>query len=150
MTSSAAPTVREYLAELPADRRAVVSAVRERVNRVIQPGFEEIMAFGMIGWVVPLSRYPATYNKQPLSFVSLAAQKRHFALYLMCAYSETADERAIVSAYAAAGVKLDMGRSCLRFTDPAKVLWDVVERVIANYSVDDWIAVYERSRGMRG
>lgn len=150
MASSAATSVEEYLAELPPDRRAVVAAVRDRVNQVIQPGFAEVMSFGMIGWVVPLIRYPTTYNKQPLAFVSLAAQKRHYALYLMGAYTDTADERTIVRGYEAAGVKLDMGKCCLRFTDPDRVLWDVVEPVIARHSVDDWIALYERTRAARG
>jgi hypothetical protein len=149
MTSSAATTVDGYLSELPSDRRDVLRFVRDRVNRVIQPGFEEIIAFGMIGWVVPLSRYPKTYNKQPLAFVSLAAQKKHNALYLMCAYSDSDDEHTIANAYEAAGMKLDMGKSCLRFTSPEKVLWEPVERVIGRHSVDDWIATYERARGAR-
>lgn len=149
MATSAATTVMEYLAELPADRRQVVSAVRDRINHVIQPGFAEVMAFGMIGWVVPLSRYPKTYNKQPLSYVSLAAQKRYYALYLMSAYSDTDDERTISRAYAAAGRKLDMGKCCLRFTDPDTVLWDVVDQVVARHSVTDWIGTYERARGQR-
>lgn len=149
MVSSAATTVSGYLAELPDDKRDAIAAVRDRVNRVIQPGFEEIMAFGMLGWVVPLSRYPKTYNKQPLSYVSLAAQKKHHALYLMAAYSDTDDERSIVSAYKDAGRKLDMGKCCLRFIDADQVLWPVVEAVVARHSVEDWIAVYERARGLK-
>ena len=43
------------------------------------------MNWGMITWQVPLKRYPDTYNKQPLAFVALAAQKNNYALYLMCA-----------------------------------------------------------------
>lgn len=149
MVSSAAPTVAQYLAELPPDRRSVIAAVRDRINRVIHPEFAEIMAFGMIGWVVPLSRYPKTYNRQPLAYVSLAAQKKHSSLYLMSAYADSADERAITAAYAAAGRKLDMGKCCLRFTDPAQVLWEVIEPCIGRHSVDDWITVYERARGLR-
>lgn len=66
MVSSTAKTVAAYLAELPPERRAVVSAVRDAVNAHLPPGYEEAMAFGMIGWSVPLSRYPDTYNQQPL------------------------------------------------------------------------------------
>lgn len=146
MPTSTSRTVEGYLASLPTDRREVIASVRDRVNRVIQPGFEEMISFGMIGWVVPLSRYPKTYNKQPLAFVSLAAQKKHYALYLMCAYSDTEDESAIARAYQEAGRKLDMGKSCLRFTTPESVLWEVVERVIGQYSVEEWIATYERAR----
>lgn len=149
MATSTASTVAGYLAELPPDRRAVVAEVRDRVKRVLQPGFEEGMSFGMIGWTVPLSHYPMTYNKQPLAYVSLAAQKKGYSLYLMAAYAESPEAQTIAEAYEAAGRRLDMGKSCLRFADPGAVLWEVVEATIARYSVDEWIAVYERSRGMR-
>lgn len=149
MASSKAATVAEYLAELPSERQEVMRTVRELVNGAVQPGFEEIMSFGMIGWVVPLSRYPTTYNRQPLAFVSLAAQKRHYALYLMCAYADTPDERRIADAFAAAGKRLDMGKSCLRFASLDEVPWEVIVEVLGRYSVDDWIRVYEASRAGR-
>jgi len=52
----------EYLAALPEDRREVVSAVRDTINANLEPGFEETMQYGMVSWVVPLDRYPDTYN----------------------------------------------------------------------------------------
>ncbi len=149
MASSKAATVAEYLAELPPERQEVMRTVRELVNGAVQPGFDEIMSFGMIGWVVPLSRYPTTYNRQPLAFVSLAAQKRHYALYLMCAYTDTADERRIAAAFAAAGKRLDMGKCCLRFGSVDDVPWAVIVEVLSRYTVDDWIRVYEASRAGR-
>jgi hypothetical protein len=76
------PTVDEYLAELPPERRAVVSGVREMIRRHIPKGYQEMMSFGMIGYGIPLSRYPDTYNKQPLGYVALAAQKNGYSLYL--------------------------------------------------------------------
>jgi len=38
--------------------------VRDIVNANLPPGFEEGMQYGMIGWYVPLVRYPDTYNGQ--------------------------------------------------------------------------------------
>ena len=70
MVSSAATTVDAYLAAQPADRRASLAAVREVVNRNLPAGFVEGMAFGMIGWAIPLARFPDTYNKQPLGIVA--------------------------------------------------------------------------------
>jgi hypothetical protein len=70
-----ASTVAQYLAALPADRRAALSAVRKVINENLPDGYEEGMQFGMIGWYVPLSLYPAGYGenpKVPLSFVALA------------------------------------------------------------------------------
>src|SRR5262249_38572236 len=82
MARSEAATVEESLAELPEARRAVVSAVREVLRRNLPEGYVESMSWGMISYEVPLSRYPDTYNKRPLSYVALAAQKSHLALYL--------------------------------------------------------------------
>src|SRR5438552_17663759 len=73
-----ASTVAQYLAALPADRRAALSAVRKAINENLPDGYEEGMQFGMIGWYVPLSVYPAGYGenpKVPLSFVALGSQK---------------------------------------------------------------------------
>ena len=77
MVSSAAKTIDAYLAELPPERRAVIAAMRDRVNAHLPPGYEETMNWGMITWQIPLARYPITYNKQPLAYVALAAQKNN-------------------------------------------------------------------------
>ena len=83
MVSSKAQTVPEYLAELPAERRAVIAAVRKVVRKHLPKGYVEAMNWGMICYEIPLKRYPITYNKQPLSYAALAAQKNNYALYLM-------------------------------------------------------------------
>ena len=44
-----------YLAALPADRRAALSAVHKAINENLPDGYEKGMQFGMIGWYVPLS-----------------------------------------------------------------------------------------------
>ena len=51
---STATTVEEYLNELPEDRRAAVEAVRRVILDNLPEGYEEIMQFGMIGYVIPL------------------------------------------------------------------------------------------------
>jgi hypothetical protein len=146
MVSSAAKTVEAYLAELPPERRAVVSAVRDVVNAHLPEGYREAMAFGMIGWSVPLSRYPNTYNKQPLSYVALAAQKNKYSLYLMGVYADSEQERALRAAAAAQCKKLDMGKSCLRFAKLEDIPLDTIGELIAETSVDDYIAMYEAAR----
>ena len=45
-----ASTVAEYLAALPADRRAALDAVRKEINRNLPAGYQEGIQFGMIGW----------------------------------------------------------------------------------------------------
>lgn len=56
----AGPTPEEYLAGLPDDRRAIVQAVRSTILDHLPEGFEETVTFGMLGYVVPLARYPDT------------------------------------------------------------------------------------------
>lgn len=146
MVQSKAASVPQYLAELPADRRAVVSKVRDMVNAHMPAGYVETMAFGMIGWGIPLSRYPDTYNKQPLGYVALAAQKNNYSLYLMGVYGVGEQEKKLRAAAAAQGKKLDMGKSCLRFKKAEDLPLDAIGELIASMSVDDYIAVYEASR----
>ncbi len=146
MVSSAATTVEAYLAELPPERRAVVAAVRDVVNAHMPEGYRETMAFGMIGWGIPLSRYPSTYNKQPLSYVALAAQKNKYSLYLMGVYADSEHERSLRAAAAAQGKTLDMGKSCLRFAKLEDLPLKAIAEIIASLSVDDYIALYEASR----
>ena len=146
MAQSRAATVDEYLAELPPERRAVVSAVRDMVNRHIPDGYRETMAFGMIGWGIPLSRYPDTYNGQPLGYVALAAQKNYYSLYVMSAYTGTRDEADIRAAFAQAGRKLDMGRSCIRFRALDDIPLEAIGEVIARTPPDEYIRRYEQAR----
>ena len=111
MVSSTADTVADYLAELAPDRREVVRAVRDIILQNLPDGFEEIMQYGMISYVVPLSRYPKTYNRQALAYVSLASQKRHVSLYLMSVYGSPEISAWFTQSWEAAGKKLDMGKS---------------------------------------
>ena len=143
MVISAARTVEDYLAELPPERRAVVSTVRDFVNAHLPPGYVEAMAFGMIGWGIPLSRYAATYNGQPLGYVGLAAQKNAYSLYLMGCYMDSAEDQALRAAYARAGKRLDMGKSCLRFKSLDGLLLEDIGRIIAGMPVEAYIARYE-------
>jgi Domain of unknown function (DU1801) len=146
MVSSKAATPDAYVAELPPERAALVSRLRDLVNAHIPPGYEERMSWGMIGWEVPLSRYPGTYNKQPLVFAGLAAQKNHAALYLNCVYASAERTERLKAAWAAAGKTLDMGKSCLRFKRPEDVAEDALAEAIAAVPVDTFIAEYEASR----
>jgi hypothetical protein len=146
MVASDAGTVEGYLDELPEDRRAVVAAVRELILRNLPEGYREAMRWGMISYEIPLERYPDTYNGQPLGYVGLAAQKNHYALYLMGVYGDPEGEAELRAAYDRAGKKLDMGKSCLRFRRLDDLLMDAVGPLIAGIPPDAYIARYEASR----
>lgn len=106
-------TIAEYLAPLAPDRRAAISAVREVINRNLPAGYGEGMQFGMIGWYVPLSFYPAGYGDKknvPLPFVSLASQKSGMVLHCIALYMNPSLTTWFVSEYKKSGKKLDMGK----------------------------------------
>ena len=146
MVSSAAATVEQYLAELPPDRAEVIEQVRELVLANLPPGVVETMNWGMIAYEIPLERHPDTYNGQPLLYAALAAQKRHYALYLHSAYaSEDVAER-LRAAYDEAGMKLDVGRSCVRFTRLDRLLPDAIAEALRAVTVDEYIGLYEAAR----
>jgi hypothetical protein len=146
MTGSKATTAAGYLAELPPERREVVATVRDLVNRNLPDGYVESMNFGMICWEIPLARYPVTYNKQPLMYAALAANKNGYSLYLLCTHTDSKQEATLREAYAKAGRKLDMGKSCLRFKQTDDLLNDAIARLIASTTVEAYIKVYEASR----
>jgi hypothetical protein len=146
MARSAAKTPAEYLASLPAERREAIAVVREVVNQYMPPGYEEAMNWGAITWQVPLTRFPKTPNGQPLCYVSLAAHKNFCTLYLMGAYSNSQQFAALKQAFAKAGKKFDMGKSCLHFTEAQDLELEAVGKVVASYSPDQWVAVMEKSR----
>ena len=147
MAHSPAATVEEYLAELPPPRRAVIAAVRDVVRGALPAGYVETMNWGMISYEIPLARYPETYNGRPLSYAALAAQKHGYALYLMMgAYGDTAQATALEAAFAAAGKRMDMGKSCLRFRRVEDLPLPAIGELIASTPPDALIARYEASR----
>jgi hypothetical protein len=143
---SDAATVDEYLHDLIDDRRAAIEAVRAVILANLPEGFVEGMQYGMIGYFIPLERYPDTHNGQPLGVCALANQKRHMALYLMGIYADDAEASWFKERWRESGKRLDMGKSCVRFRKLDDVPLDVVGAAIARTSVADFIAAYERSR----
>jgi len=150
MVSSAATSVKQYLSELPADRRKVVKAVRAVIKANLPPGYREGMQYGMIGWYIPLSRYPNTYNGQPLSLAALASQKQYVSLYLMSIYADPALSSWFQRAWSASGAKLNMGKSCVRFKSLEEVPLEVVGEAIGRVSVEQYLARYEKVKGSGG
>jgi uncharacterized protein YdhG (YjbR/CyaY superfamily) len=142
---SRAETVEDYLAELPTERAAVIEEVRDLVLANLPDG-EEAMHVGVISYEIPLSRYTHTYNGQPLMYAAVAAQKHHYALYLHSVYADEEVESALRDAYREAGIKLDAGRSCVRFKRLDQLLPAAVAAAIAAITVDDFITRYESSR----
>jgi hypothetical protein len=147
----AGPTVAEYLAALPSDRRTAISAVRKAINRHLPTGYKEGIQYGMIGWFVPLSTYPAGYGgnaKAPLTLLCLASKKAYMAVHLgVCFYSQPALAKWFTAEYKKSGKKLDMGQGCLRFKALDDLAIDVVERLVARVPVAEHVSSYQARRG---
>ena len=143
---SQAKTVAEYLAELPADRRAELEKVRKVILDNLDKDYEEAMAYGMIGYAVPHRVYPAGYHcdpKQPLSFAGLASQKGHMSMYLMCVYGNEEQRAWFERAWKKSGKKLDMGKACLRFKKVEDLAMDVIGEAIRRIPAKKYVAAYE-------
>jgi hypothetical protein len=141
-------TPAQYIASLPAERAKTITTVRAFVNKHIPRGYEECLVWGTIGWTIPLSRYPDTYNQQPLCYVALSSQKNYCSLYLMGAYSGLGQLEQLKAAFKAAGKKLDMGKCCVHFESPDDLPLEAIGKLISAISSERWIEIYEQSRLM--
>jgi len=142
-------SVKDYIATFPPDRRATLEAVRAVILENLDAGFEEGMQYGMIGYYVPHRLFPAGYHtnpKEPLPFLALASQKQGLALYLMHLYADAGEAEWFESAWAKAGKKLDMGKSCLRFRKLDDLALDVLGATLRRVSAADYVKQYERQR----
>lgn len=151
MVASTASTPEEYIKSLPDEKRAVIEAIRTVILRNLPKGFEEVMQYGMISYVVPLSLYPAGYRndkKTPLPYLSLAAQKNHYALYSMAVYGNPKLLKWFVDAYKKSGKKLDMGKGCIRGKRLEDFALDVIGQAATKLTVDEYIAQYQKARGL--
>jgi len=149
VSRAGAATPDDYVAGLEPDRAAAIARVRDLVNRALPDGYRETVAFGMISWSVPLELYPDTYNRQPLVYAALAAQKKYNSLYLNAVYSSPERAERFRAAFEAAGKRLDMGKSCIRFNSADDLPAQVIADEIASMPPADYIALYEQSRSRR-
>ena len=136
----------DYIAQLPEDRIEPMKKLRETILSNLPPGFEECISYGMIGYVVPLSTYPAGYHcdpKLPLGFMNIASQKNFIALYHMGIYANATLLNWFVDEYAkASNVKLDMGKSCIRYKKAEDIPFELIGKLVTKMSVNDWVNCY--------
>jgi uncharacterized protein YdhG (YjbR/CyaY superfamily) len=146
---SGATTPEQYLDEVPADRKAAFAKLRDTVRKNLPKGFQETIGYGMLGYCVPHSIYPAGYHcdpKQPLPFVGLASQKNFIAVYHMGLYAMPAVLKWFKAEYPKySQKKVDMGKSCLRFKKPEDIPYDLIAELMKKITVKDWIDCYEKN-----
>jgi len=146
---SEATTVNQYLAELPADRREAIEAVRGVILENLPGGYVEAMNWGMITYQIPLDMYADTYNGQPLLFAALASQKNHMAVYLTGIYISDEAREQFEAAYRETGKRFDVGKSCVRFRKLDDLPLDLIGDTIASVPVERLIARVEEAGSVR-
>jgi uncharacterized protein YdhG (YjbR/CyaY superfamily) len=146
MTSKAA-TPDQYVAGLPADRKEAIAELRRVIGKHIPKGFREEMNYGMIGYVVPHTLYPAGYHcdpKLPLPFMNVASQKNFIAVYHMGIYAKPELLKWFQEEFPRHSTKkLDMGKSCIRFKKTADIPFKLIGELAKKMTVNDWISLYE-------
>ena len=144
-----ANTPEEYIAQVPENRKQAMALLRCAVKENLPAGFEETMQYGMIGYVVPHSIYPAGYHvnpKDPLPFMGLASQKNHVALYHMGLYTFPDILNWFTAEYPRhVKTKLDIGKGCIRFKNVNTIPYELVAELCRKISLEDYIVKYEMS-----
>jgi len=147
--TSQAESVAEYIKELPDGRQPYVKKLRAIIRKNLPKGFKEMMNYGMIGYVVPHTKYLDGYHcnpKLPLPFINVASQKNYIALYHLGVYADPKLFKWFTNEYPKhCDRKLDMGKSCVRFKKVEEIPYDLIGKLVAKMTVEDWIKLYEKN-----
>jgi uncharacterized protein YdhG (YjbR/CyaY superfamily) len=146
-------TPEEYIASLPENRQKIVAEMRKAIKKNLPKGFKEQMAYGMIGYVVPLSLYPDGYHcdpKLPLGFIVLGSTKGHIALHHLGIYASGDLLKWFQNEWPKhSQKKLDMGKGCIRFKKPEDVPLKLIGDLASKITPQQWIDQYERALSSR-
>ena len=145
---SNAKTIPEYIDLLPAERKPVIIAIRKAILKNLPKGFEEVISYGMIGYVVPHKLYPASYHCNtdlPLPFINLASQKNYISLYHLALYKGELLDWFTSKWDEISDKKLDMGKCCVRFKKPEDVPLKLIGELTARITPSQWIEQYEKT-----
>jgi len=149
MAATKYKTVKDYLDQLPAERKEAFEKLRNVIIKNIPPGFKENMQYNMPSFVVPHSTYPDGYHCKPtdaLPFVNVANQKGFIALYHMGVYAQPDLYEWFTSEYAKhCKRKLNMGKSCIRFKYMDDIPFDLIGELMTKMTVQEWVALYEKN-----
>lgn len=146
---SEAKTTIEYLSSLPEERVVPMDKLYKVIKKNLPKGFSEGMGYGMLGWSVPHSLYPAGYHcnpADPLPFLGIASQKNFIALYHMGIYSDPKLLKWFTDEYPKhCRRKLDMGKSCIRLKYMDDIPYALIGELVSKMTPQDWITMYEKA-----
>jgi len=144
-----ADTPEAYINQLPEDRKEPIEKLRQAILNNLPQEMEEVINYGMLGYVIPHSIYPDGYHcdpKTPLPFMNLASQKNFIAVYHMGIYAKKDVLDWFTQEYAKrCKYKLDMGKSCIRFKKMEAIPYDLIGELATKLSTKEWITIYENT-----
>jgi hypothetical protein len=142
-------TVTEILKNIPENRKEIFQKLHNVILKNLPKGFEPAMSYGMLGYVVPHSIYPAGYHckpTEPLPFAAIASQKNSINFYHMGIYSKPELLNWFLEEYPKhTKQKLDMGKSCIRFKKIDDIPYKLIGELMKKITVKEWIKIYEAS-----
>lgn len=145
---SSIKTPREYIDSLPPDRKEAISNIREVILKNLPEGFEEVIGYGMLGYIVPHAIYPKGYNcnpKVPLPYMNLGSQKNFIVLHALSVYNDSKLLDWFVNEYPKhCKTKLDMGKGCIRFKKMDDIPLQLIGELTAKLTVQQWITICEK------
>lgn len=137
----------QYLQLIPDERKPAMTRLRQTILENLPEGFKEEMSYGMIGYVVPKTIYPDGYHcdtKLPLPFMNIANQKNFVAFYHSGIYADKHILDWFVEEYPKhTKLKLDMGKSCVRFKKTDQIPFELIGELVRKISVKEWVKTYE-------
>lgn len=140
--------INAYLDLQPADKKETLMRLMDLFDSHLPLGFAKTYQYKMITYVVPLETYPKGYlndSKTPLPFISIAAQKNHLAIYHMGLYGQAELYDWFISEYRKhTDLRLDMGKSCIRFKNLKKIPYELIKELATKMSVSDFILIAEK------
>ena len=141
--------IKTYIDSLEVDRKHPMIELIDVVEKNIPNGFEKIMNYGMPSFVIPHSIYPNGYHVTPdlpLPFIGIASQKKHIGFYHMGLYADSKLLDWFISEYPKyCKLKLDMGKSCIRFKNISEIPYELIGILTSKLTVKDWIDIYEKN-----
>ncbi len=140
-------TVQDILMNVPSDRVEAFNKLHEVIVKNLPKGFEPGISYGMLGYVVPHSLYPAGYHckpSEPLPFASIASQKNTINFYHMGMYADKKLYDWFVSEFPKhTSQKLDIGKSCVRFKKFDDIPYKLIGELMKKMSMKEWVLLYE-------
>ena len=141
--------IESYINSLPEDRKEPINNIIRAVEENIPTGYAKIMNYGMPSFVVPHSVYPSGYHVTPdlpLPFIGVASQKNHIGFYHMGLYVDSKLLDWFILEYPKyCKLKLDMGKSCIRFKKNNEIPYELIGTLSTKMAVKDWIKIYEKN-----